>query len=157
MELSSTTLSLWGKKNINENDEEVWLPLIAHLVDTKNVIGWLYNNWLSEGQRKILRQGFDSEDTVQNLVKFLGYAHDIGKATPCFEIKQSYIRNEDLDQSLIEKLLKSGFNDLSDLTLDPKRSPHALAGEVILESNGLNESIGAIIGGHHGKTTRKAL
>lgn len=53
--LSNTTLSLWGKKNINEDSEEVWLPLIAHLIDTKNVIGWLYNHWLNDGQRRILR------------------------------------------------------------------------------------------------------
>lgn len=36
--LSNTTLSLWGKKNISEDSEEVWLPLIAHLIDTKMLL-----------------------------------------------------------------------------------------------------------------------
>ncbi len=36
--LSNTTLSLWGKKNINKDSEEVWLPLIAHLIDTKKML-----------------------------------------------------------------------------------------------------------------------
>ncbi|NRO60596.1 hypothetical protein IMAU60201_01144 [Lactobacillus helveticus] len=44
MQLSNKTLSLWGKKNVNDDNEKMWLPLIAHLIDTKNVINWLYNH-----------------------------------------------------------------------------------------------------------------
>lgn len=155
--LSNTTLSLWGKKNINEDSEEVWLPLIAHLIDTKNVIGWLYNHWLNDGQRRILSQGFENSNEVQNLVEFIGYIHDIGKATPAFQIKQSFIHNEDLDQDLLERLLQNGFDNLEELkaNMDTRHWLHALAGEVILENSGLNESIGAIVGGHHGKPQNK--
>ena len=32
--------SLWAKKNV-EKGQPMWLPLIVHLMDTKNVIGWL--------------------------------------------------------------------------------------------------------------------
>lgn len=154
MQLSNKTLSLWGKKNVNDDNEKMWLPLIAHLIDTKNVINWLYNHWINDGQRHILQRNFEDEDIVQNLVKFLGYIHDIGKATPAFQIKQSYIHNEDLDQNLVEKLLRNGFDGLDNSKIkkiNTSKTPHALAGEVILENNGLNESIGAIIGGHHGK------
>lgn len=154
MQLSNKTLSLWGKKNVNDDNEKMWLPLIAHLIDTKNVINWLYNHWINDGQRHILQRNFEDEDIVQNLVKFLGYIHDIGKATPAFQIKQSYIHNEDLDQNLVEKLLRNSFDGLDNSKIkkiNTSKTPHALAGEVILENNGLNESIGAIIGGHHGK------
>ena len=150
--LSKQVLSLWGKKNINNNNEKQWLPLIAHLVDTKNVIGWLYNHWLDDGQREILNQDFDDNEEVQNLVEFLGYIHDIGKATPAFQTKKSFVRNEDLDQELLEKLIRNGFNGLDELNLqEPRKSLHAVAGETILENAGLCESVGAIIGGHHGK------
>lgn len=150
--LSKRALSLWGKKNINDNNEKQWLPLIVHLVDTKNVIGWLYNHWLDDGQRAILSQGFDNDKDIQNLVEFLGYIHDIGKATPAFQTKESFVHNEDLDQELLEKLIRNGFTGLDDLNLqEPRKSLHAVAGETILENAGLCESVGAIIGGHHGK------
>lgn len=148
--LSKQTLSLWGKKT-TENDENLWLPLIVHMIDTKNVINWLYNHWLGEGQRDFLATDLAPEQ-MQQLVNFLGYIHDIGKATPAFQLKQSYNHNEDLDQSLIEKLLRNGFDKLDELDLQNiRQTPHALAGEAILENLGLNETIGAIIGGHHGK------
>lgn len=48
--------------------------------------------------------------------------------------------------------MQNGFEGLDNSKINSsKETPHALAGEVILENNGLNESIGAIIGGHHGK------
>ncbi|GAA3635786.1 CRISPR-associated helicase/endonuclease Cas3 [Lactobacillus hamsteri] len=154
--LSEKALNLWGKKNINDDHEELWLPLIVHLIDTKNVINWLYNHWLDQGQRNILCQNFESEEEVQNLVKFVGYIHDIGKATPAFQTKRSYIHDENLDTDLLERLIRAGFNNLDHFaSVSAKESPHNIAGEVILEKRGLNKCIGAIIGGHHGKPVKK--
>lgn len=150
IKLSKPAVSLWGKKDTVDG-QNYWLPLVEHLIDTKNVINYLYNNFLDEGQRLIFRQSL-SDNEIEKLIKFVGYFHDIGKATPAFQTKKSYVHNEELDQCLLEKLIKTGFNDLSlgDLP-QAKQSPHAKAGEAILEKAGLNISIGAIIGGHHGK------
>ncbi|MGQ5708746.1 CRISPR-associated helicase Cas3' [Lactobacillus sp. PSON] len=150
--LSIAAQTLWGKKSINEDGNELWLPLIAHMIDTKNVINWLYNHYLNEGQRRIIQESIDNEELAQNLVKFLGFIHDIGKATPVFQTKQSYNHSQDLDDKLIEQLIESGFENLEDVMdeFSDRDTPHAKAGEVILEENGLNESLGAIIGGHHG-------
>lgn len=41
VELTSAAKALWGKKTVH-NDHELWLPLVAHLVETKNVMQWLY-------------------------------------------------------------------------------------------------------------------
>ncbi|WP_455090693.1 CRISPR-associated helicase Cas3' [Parascardovia denticolens] len=148
--LSDKALALWGKKTV-EDGQELWLPLIAHMIDTKNVINWLYNHWLSDGQRLLLQEGLTEEES-QNLVKFLGFIHDIGKATPAFQTKRSYGRNDSLDQDILENLVRKGFSGIDSLLLaDPQESPHNRAGEAILENFGLDKSLAAIIGGHHGK------
>lgn len=152
--LSQQASSLWAKKE-NQDGQELWLPLITHLLDTKKVINWLYNNWLNGSQREIMQQDL-SEEELQKLVKFIGFTHDIGKATPAFQTKASYNRDRELDEELIEKLLRSGFSDINDfLPSAREKSPHACAGETLLENEGLNESVAAIIGAHHGKPTDK--
>ena len=62
--------SLWAKKNVQDG-QPMWLPLIVHLMDTKNVIGWLYNHWIDDGQREVMRENFDSEEELLKFVKFL--------------------------------------------------------------------------------------
>lgn len=151
--LFPATKALWGKKVVHD-DQEFWLPLVAHLIDTKNVMQWLYNNWISEGTRKILQQNLYPEDT-QKLVGFLGFYHDFGKATPAFQYKQSFPRNKDLDEDINENLRRAGFSSISMDNYRVHKSPHPIAGETLLESFGLNESIGSIIGGHHGLPPKK--
>lgn len=147
-------MSLWGKKG-NNDDQELWLPLVTHLVDTRYVINFLFNNWLSDGQKRILYQTL-SEDETLRLVRFLGQFHDIAKATPVFQKEKSFNGNADLDNEILEKLLRNGFDQIDDIDLpSPHASHHTIAGEALLESKGLNESVGAIIGGHHGKPQSK--
>lgn len=154
VKLTSRETSLWAKKRIDDG-EMLWLPLIAHLVDCSHVINWLYYQWLDAGQREFLTQSISEED-MQKLVKFLGFFHDIGKATPAFQTKKSYDNSASLDEELIERLNRNGFSELgSSILTSPQKSPHALAGEAILESSAFKvpESVGVIIGGHHGKPT----
>lgn len=149
-ELTKRASSLWAKKE-NRDGQELWLPLVAHLVDTQNVINWLYNHWLNGNQQLIIKEKL-SQDEIEHLIKFVGFFHDIGKATPAFQTKPSYNRDQELDSELLEKLLRHGFTDLSDfMPSDRRKSPHAIAGETILEENGLDVSVGAIVGAHHGK------
>lgn len=167
MELSDAAQALWGKKSNRDGDAR-WLPLVAHLIDTKNVGFWLYSNWLSDGDRNFLTQRIASEmvnaglspmeaqdqaeTEIAKLVKFLCYIHDIGKATPAFQKKKSYNHDDQLDEELVDQLMRHSFKGLADATLSSaSKSPHARAGEAILQRAGLNETIAAIIGGHHGK------
>lgn len=145
--------ALWGKKQ-SENGEELWLPLLVHLIDTERTINWLYHHWLTNSQRQILLSMTDesSEEDVEKLVKFLGFFHDIGKATPVFQSKKAYNYSPDLDNELMEKLLRAGFYKLDEFVAsDSKKCHHSIAGEAILEKYGLNQSVGSIIGSHHGK------
>ncbi len=97
-----------------------------------------------------------SEEEVQKLVKLLGFIHDLGKATPAFQTKLAYGGDRSLDDELLESLTQNGFAKLSDLDLAlAKKSPHAIAGEAILEELGVPETVAAIVGGHHGKPASK--
>ncbi|AVK64112.1 CRISPR-associated helicase/endonuclease Cas3 [Lactobacillus sp. CBA3606] len=150
MKPSKQAGALWAKKQ-SKDGQQAWLPLIVHLIDTKNTINWLFNHWLSASQRQLL-QGTLSEAEAQQLVELVGFIHDIGKATPAFQTKQSYDRDDELDDQLKAQLAYSGFLDLDKLCLaSPNKSLHARAGEVIVDELGLPTAIGAVIGGHHGK------
>jgi len=150
IKLSKQAAVLWAKKR-SEEGRQYWLPLIVHLTDAQKTINWLLNQWLCDGQQQIL-QGTLSEEDTQKLVKFVGFIHDIGKATPAFQAKPSYDRDDSLDEQLKSQLSRGGFLDFDELRLaSANKSPHALAGEAIVENFEIPESIGAIIGGHHGK------
>lgn len=154
MKLSRQASVLWAKKR-SEDGQAYWLPLIAHLTDTKNVINWLFNHWLSTGQKRIL-SGNLSEVETQKLVKLVGFLHDIGKATPAFQLKKSRNSDDLMDSELKSRITEKGFKDFYECQLhSAAKSPHALAGEAIVKKYGVPESVGAIIGGHHGKTTKE--
>lgn len=147
-------MSLWAKK------EEIkgsfyWLPLMDHLADTMNVSKWLWNNWLSDSQRIFCINSISQSDdeVALNLAAFLGAIHDIGKATPVFQIQKGFTNSPDLDRQLLEKLESAGFFGISSLSLaNPQKSHHTVAGEYLLKHEyKLKDDIGSIIGGHHGK------
>ena len=147
--------SLWAKKEERESCF-YWLPLMIHLEDTMNVSRWLWNNWLSDNQRQFCINSISlpDEETAANLAAFLGAVHDIGKATPVFQIQKGYNNSSDLDGMLLEKLEQAGFLGISSLTLaDPRSTHHSVTGEYLLTKEfGVKNDIGSIVGGHHGKT-----
>ncbi len=130
---------------------------MQHLEDTSRVCGFLWDHWLCDGQRKIIA-GDNDQDVGRQVMIFLGAVHDLGKATPAFQIKNSGIRRSDLDFELLERLEKAGARGISDLRLAfSQESPHNIAGEVLLrhfdERFQSPEDISSIIGGHHGRPT----
>ena len=149
--------ALWAKKGETQG-QYYWLPLKTHLMDTMMVADWLWNHWLCEGQRRYLigQMKPSNEDNAQQVIRFLGAIHDIGKATPAFQIQKGYANSEDLDRILKEKLERAGYEGISNLSLSsPRSTHHTLAGEVILNEFGIRDDIASIIGGHHGKPLDK--
>lgn len=145
--------ALWAKKE-ERNGRFYWLPLKVHLTDTMNVSRWLWNTWLSDSQREFCVKSisFGDEETAADLASFLGAVHDIGKATPAFQTKKGFANSPDLDNRLLEKMEMAGFPGISSLNLaDPQKTHHSLAGEYILTGFNINQDIGSIVGGHHGK------
>lgn len=149
---------LWAKKDVND-DDFFWLPLYIHLNDVMNTAGWLWDHWLSSGQRRYIVEQMECADRGlgeavdgRRLVRFLGGIHDIGKATPAFQIQKGYFHSPELDSILIERLENIGFSGLAHLKLSsPGESHHALAGETIVYRLGAADDIGSIVGAHHGK------
>lgn len=144
--------NLWGKKK-EKDGRYYWLPLEQHLLDTSGIMIQLWNHWLSEGQKEFILDSIsDSEEDGVSLVSFIGLTHDLGKATPCFSLRPSgNSQSTDLDKILTENLIKLGFSGLENWSTEASsKSPHALAGQVLLNSYGVCEDIASIIGGHHG-------
>ncbi|MGX4763488.1 CRISPR-associated helicase Cas3' [Holzapfeliella sp. JNUCC 72] len=146
------TKVLWAKKAQGDDGLPKWLPLQQHLLDTQAVIKLLYRFYLSENQRQVIRHSIsvDSEIEPEQLISFIALTHDIGKATPVFQIKPSYQGIAELDEWVKENLIRENLYSDYEL-MDDKKSPHALAGEAILNYLGVQKDIAAIIGGHHGK------
>jgi len=144
-------LELWAKKK-EKDGIFYWLSLKRHLEDTREVMGLLWEHWLSEGQRAYITKSMKvEEDETKSLAMFIGAIHDIGKATPAFQIQRGFQNSEDLDLLLMEKLEREGFSGIKDLELtDRGKTPHAYAGEVICRLAGINRGIASIIGAHHG-------
>lgn len=145
--------ALWAKKSDDQGKEE-WLPLMQHLEDTSRVCGFLWDHWLCDGQRKIIVGNHD-QDTGRQVMLFLGAIHDLGKATPTFQIKGGRTKS-DLDIELLERLEMAGARGISNLQLaSAGESPHNIAGEALLkqfdERFQCPEDISSIVGGHHGR------
>lgn len=155
--LDDRILSVWAKSKFRENEALQWLPLIVHLEDSRRVAEKLYEEWLCEAQREVIRScvpPFQSEELIQDdvafaVTSFIASIHDIGKAAPAFSSKVP-----ELDAQM----------DSFGLTHEPiplsmrKDLPHGLAGELSLESwliahgwaPGRVLSLGSLVGGHHG-------
>lgn len=146
---------IWAKKAVDANGQMKWLPIKQHLLDTSFMIKSLYNHYLSEGQRRIIRTSIHgNDDDARKLVAFLGLTHDIGKCTPAFQTKRSF--DQSIDNDLIAKLVKLGYWQSTNYSLeDAQSSPHALAGEALLNHYGVDVSVAGLIGGHHGKPVNK--
>ena len=126
MQFSKQFLSLWGKKK-KYADTYYWLPLICHLIDTKNIIQYLYKNYYTD---------HSNLDLPISLIGAIGFLHDFGKITPAFQ-------EEAMDPPAVDKSI-----NLPSLPR-AKKSPHNLTGQALL-SKVLSPSLATVIGAHHG-------
>ncbi|MDE6780686.1 MAG: CRISPR-associated helicase Cas3' [Ruminococcus sp.] len=136
------------------NDKTKWLPYKIHNLDTEGIIELLYDEWLSESVKRYISTNLnlsydieESEYKVKNLCRLIALIHDIGKITPAFQSRiTSNIENH------TEMLLHSGLK-VSGIT-EASKSPHNIAGQVILEELGFPKEISVIVGSHHGRAVQ---
>lgn len=147
---------LWAKKN-RVDSKPKWLPLLVHLEDTANVCGLLYNHWLSQGVKDLLMDSVvtdfdDKDELLLNLCRFLGWTHDLGKATAIFQVKKSFNGDFELDNLIFENFINAGFKDLDKFALAKRENiGHNISSQYLLTKFGVNFCVANIIGAHHGK------
>lgn len=153
--LSREALSIWAKSVYRGNpDDTRYLQLWQHMMDTEQVSCLLWENFLPDSVKRTLICDLGSEECALGVLRFVAMAHDIGKASPAFEVQSDFLGDRLRENNL--------YLDRS-LANDPRRSwyRHELVGfNIILnwfERNGfhifpgsLAFGIASIIGGHHG-------
>lgn len=116
-------------KILAKNKENKSLDLQIHLSDTAKVAESLWDNWLSPSQKiQIINSIFSEDDDKKTIARklaiFIAYTHDIGKAEESFQKKIRGEKGESI--------------------------PHNLVSQCALERNGVAESVGMVVGSHHG-------
>ncbi|NLU36778.1 MAG: CRISPR-associated helicase Cas3' [Clostridiales bacterium] len=151
--LSKAAQSIWAKKS-SRHGNMLWLPLCVHMADAAYVARRLWNQWLSEGVRQTIIDGIKDEDETKacQLFVFLSCVHDLGKATPVFQVKKAFPLNTELDMQIEEKIQAAGLplRPSSDF-ISAKNTPHSLATQVLLLKAGCPVNAAVVLGSHHGK------
>lgn len=116
MNKSLKTAGLWAKKGRSFNGLVGWLPLYMHLEETSAACGFLWEHWISDGVKDFIINSLDCDcvdkyELAKKICLFTGAVHDIGKATPIFQLKPSFNGDFELDSYVIDKLKYAGFED----------------------------------------------
>lgn len=144
--------ALWAKKPHDASMRS--LSLFDHLCDTAAMAKKLWHFRVSKGNKNYIADACCTDiDGAGRLFVFLAAVHDIGKATPAFQLKTSYPPS-DLDDLVREQAVNMGL-EMKEASQYPfaAKTPHTLAGERLLRTMGCSYNIASIIGAHHGKPT----
>ena len=140
--------ALWGKTRQAEVEGDETHALIHHMIDVGAVATVLWENVVAEASRGDLCQllGINC-DEAGALLSWLASLHDIGKASPAFQVKYT---------AAYSSLTAAGFS-LGMLGSKPTHhsliSQHVLLKElpqILSAPTGLIFGLATVIGGHHG-------
>lgn len=148
--LSGAARSVWAK---HDQESAGWLPLWRHLADSGAVAELLWERWLPESVKRVVREGLPGgEAQAVKLVQFAAASHDIGKCTPAFACQVEELAGRMRDRGL-DMLTAKEYGQARRL------APHGLAGQLLLqewlrERHGLTARVSGqfavVAGGHHG-------
>ncbi|ACZ40837.1 CRISPR-associated helicase/endonuclease Cas3 [Sphaerobacter thermophilus] len=140
---------LWAKRSRVPGDP-AYHPLLCHLLDVALVARVMWDDVLSPAVRRYLAAAFGlSETDAGPWIAFLTGLHDLGKASPAFQ----------LTWTAAHSLLRDAGFPLPQRPLDPRATPHgsvtaATLPEILVAEfqldNQLARRLGTVIGGHHG-------
>lgn len=166
--LSDQARSLWGKSDYGVG--ESWLPLYVHMADSAGIASRLWNSWVPRSTRGIVARALDGDEALaRSLFVFLAGVHDIGKATPAFQVKGLSFRQGG-EGGILWKPEHAGLVIRHDLSGRPCPT-HPIAGEVLLtkylkehgfagdgrgwqarkQAKRKASAISCIVGAHHGR------
>ncbi|TYB43884.1 CRISPR-associated helicase/endonuclease Cas3 [Actinomadura chibensis] len=144
--LSDAARAAWGKTGLASRKKSVpaqaWHPLVSHLIDTGNVAGWLWREFLPQplkSQLYAVVPGGEAE--AERLVCWLAALHDLGKASD-FQSKSAW-------HARVGRRAGLPFSERT-------RTPHSLVSAYslrqLLDASGWEEADWAalVLAGHHG-------
>ncbi|MEK0307635.1 CRISPR-associated endonuclease Cas3'' [Bifidobacterium favimelis] len=164
--LSKQAMSIWGKTN--RIDETEWLPLYVHMSDSASVAARLWDEWAPEGTHDVISRNLHGDsDLARRIFIFLAGVHDIGKATPFFQITPLTHAYGMGELSLKWKPERAGLIFPFETVSGGNFPTHPVAGHLILRKylenrhhwkESVADSYACIVGGHHGQPpTYRAL
>jgi CRISPR-associated endonuclease/helicase Cas3 len=143
---------LWAKSDTTDGHGIAPLPhlLLGHMIDTAQVAGVLWDEHIAESVKRLVRSSIagGSDKNARQLVQFLAGVHDLGKASPAFQIKSD---------ALAARLRQETGADLCAPGVVASGWHHSLAGGAAIKKllSGTPwephiDWIRAAVGGHHG-------
>lgn len=137
MELSQKMRLIIAKSG----DENKWLPLWIHAVDTAKVMEEMIHLRYSS-LSKLCGMSFGD---LKKAAMLLAYLHDIGKITPLFQ--SQILKALPMRRSLLEHY---GIHNIPENFINKNKSHHAKCGEAILLELGFSKGFSSVVGAHHG-------
>lgn len=140
--------ALWAK---SDKTHELSLTLEQHLDDAADVAGLLWDRWLPRHVCDAISAPAGGAAAGRALVTFLAGVHDVGKASPAFQVQGP--------PHLVAACTAAGFDIAPSVAYERSKLPHALAGQVALEhwlaeehggEHPAGRVLGSVVGGHHG-------
>jgi len=95
--LSELARSFWAKSG----SAETWLSVVQHLLDSADIAGYLFDEYLSEHHRQLMASVWGGDQAkARASFMFLMSVHDVGKVSPQFSCQRTdlaqLIRNQGL-------------------------------------------------------------
>lgn len=155
--LSLQAQTPWAKSpDLSDEKRWDWYPLYRHMLDTADIAEYLLRDWASRVVLTNMAASCDtSVESLRRVIVFLACAHDIGKATPAFQIGfLEMTRRPEQQRQIVDQLHDVGLD-----VGTPDRCHHTLSGQLALEdwliAKGFDyldaATWGTVIGGHHGR------
>lgn len=161
-DLPSQALSIWAKSVINDPSDHHFLRLWQHLEDTEETAGLIWRDFLSDNIKDVLVADLGGRAQALTLYRFLAAVHDVGKASPAFEVQRDW---------LADVVRQAGLPIGRDLEHEPGRSAyrHELVGYRTIEAwmgvhglvhgdgrSSFAHGLACIVAGHHGSAIDRA-
>lgn len=152
--LSKQALSIWAKSVYRDPLDKRYLQLWQHMADTESIAELLWRHFVADDVKAMLAEDFGDEEDARNVLLFCAAVHDVGKASPAFEVQVT---------EFADKVRETGLPISQEIAHDAMRSQyrHELVGSwtiedwaqhngIAVKSKTLMSGISAIICGHHG-------
>ena len=161
--MNNDTSLFWAKTTDDKDNPErqnAFHPLICHLIDVAMAARAIWENVLTDTQKKRLAKCFGLENDLDKagiLTAFLIGLHDLGKCSPPFALRGKYKNQTEQTHRLYQLYKDSRFDMKTFCAASDARHefvtsivlPPILEGKFNFPKN-LAESVCNIIGGHHG-------